>query len=85
MHFLFCHTNQKNVLQKEIKDQTFDDDDDDDDDDDCFYGTVDWQKVFSLISGRDHCQRYSPSRISDMLQAQLEPVQNLNVGFAEWS
>ena len=36
----YCHTNQKNVLQKEIKDQTFDDDDDDDDDD-CFYGTVD--------------------------------------------
>ena len=27
----------------------------------CFCGMVDWRKVFSLISSRDHCQRSSPS------------------------
>ena len=31
----------------------------------CFYGIVDQPKEFSLISSRDHCQRSSPSRISD--------------------
>ena len=32
-----------------------DDDDDNDDDDELFYGIVDRQKVFDLISSRDHC------------------------------
>ena len=36
----------------------------------CFCGMVNWRKVFSLISSRDHCQRSSPSRISDTPQAQ---------------
>ena len=31
----------------------------------CCCGMVDRRKVFSLISSRDHCQRSSPSRISD--------------------
>ena len=31
----------------------------------CFCGMVDRRKAFSLISSRDHCQRSSPSRISD--------------------
>ena len=31
----------------------------------CCCGMVDQRKVFSLISSRDHCQRSSPSRISD--------------------
>ena len=31
----------------------------------CFCGMVDQWKAFSLISSRDHCQRSSPSRISD--------------------
>ena len=31
----------------------------------CVCGMVDQQKAFSLISSRDHCQRFSPSRISD--------------------
>ena len=39
----------------------------------------------SLISSRDHCQRSSPSRISDMPRAGFEPVQNLSSGFDEWS
>ena len=35
----------------------------------CFCGMVDRRKVFSLISSRDHCQRSSPSQISDTPQA----------------
>ena len=51
----------------------------------CFCGMVDRRKVFSLISSRDHCQGFSPSRISDTLQAGFETVQNLSSGFVEWS
>ena len=46
---------------------------------------VDRRKAFSLISSRDHYQRFSPSRISDMLRAGSEPAQNLSSGFIEWS
>ena len=31
----------------------------------CFCGMADRRKAFSLISSREHCQRSSPSRISD--------------------
>ena len=31
----------------------------------CFCGIVDRRKAFSIISSQDHCQRSSPSRISD--------------------
>ena len=31
----------------------------------CFCGMLDRRKAFSFISSRDHCQRSSPSRISD--------------------
>ena len=51
----------------------------------CFCGMVDWRKMFSLISSQDHCQRYSPSRISDTTRAGFEPAQNLSSGLAEWS
>ena len=51
----------------------------------CFCGMVDRWKVFSLISSRDHCQRSSPSRISDMLRAGFELAQNLSLGLLEWS
>ena len=47
----------------------------------CFCGMVDRRKAFSLISSRDHCQRCSPSRISDTLRAGFESAQNLNSGF----
>ena len=50
-----------------------------------FSRIVDRWKAFSLISSRDHCQRSSPSRISDTTQAGFEPAQNLSSGFAEWS
>ena len=51
----------------------------------CFCRMVDRRKASSLISSRDHCQRSSPSRISDMPWAGFEPVQNLSSGFDEWS
>ena len=48
----------------------------------CFCGMVDRRKAFSLISSRDHCQRSSPSRISD---TGFELAQNLSSGLVEWS
>ena len=51
----------------------------------CFCGMVDRRKAFSLISSRDHCQRSSPSRISDTPRAGFEPAQNLSSGFVERS
>ena len=51
----------------------------------CFWGMVHQRKVFSLISSWDHCQRSSPSWISDMPQAGFEPVQGLSSGLVEWS
>ena len=60
------------------------DDDDDNDDDELFCGMVDRRKVFSLSSSRDHCQRSSPSWISDTPWARFEPVQNLSSGLVEW-
>ena len=51
----------------------------------CFYGMVDRRKAFSLISSRDHCQRSSPSRISDTPRAGFEPAQNQSSGLVEWS
>ena len=50
-----------------------------------FCGMVDQRKAFSLISSRDHCQRSSPSRISDTPRAGFEPAQNLSSGLVEWS
>ena len=49
----------------------------------CFRGMVDRQKAFSLISSRDHCQRSSPSRISDTPRAGFEPAQSLSSGLVE--
>ena len=47
----------------------------------CFFcGIVDRRKAFSLISSGDHCQRSSPSRISDTPRAGFEPAQNLSSG-----
>ena len=42
-----------------------------DDDDELFCGMVDQRKAFSLISSRDHCQRSSPSRISQGFEFRL--------------
>ena len=50
----------------------------------CFCGMGDRRKAFSLISSRDHCQRSSPSQISDTPQAGFETVRNLSSGFVEW-
>ena len=35
----------------------------------CFCGMVNRQEAFSLLSSRDHCQRFLPSRISDTPRA----------------
>ena len=51
----------------------------------CFCGKVDRRKAFSLISSRDHCQRSSPSRISDTPLTGFGPAQNLSSGLVEWS
>ena len=40
----------------------------------CFCRMVYRQKVCSLISSRDHCQRSSPSQILDPSRAEFEPV-----------
>ena len=60
-------------------------DDDDNDDDELFCGMADRRKAFSLISSQNHCQRSSPSQISNTLRAGFEPVQNLSSGLVEWS
>ena len=46
-----------------------------------------WWIVFVvyLISSRDHCQRSSPSRISDTPRAEFEFAQNLSSVLVEWS
>ena len=49
----------------------------------CFCGMVDRRKAFSLISSRDHCQRSSPSRISDTPEAGFEPAHIMSSGFIE--
>ena len=46
---------------------------------------VDRRTAFSLISGRDHFQRSSPSPISDTPRAGTEPAQSLSSGLVEWS
>ena len=48
-----------------------------------FCRMVEQKKVLSLISSRDHCQRFSPSQILDMPQAGFEPVRNMSSGFVE--
>ena len=49
----------------------------------CFCGMVDRRNALSLISNRDHCQRFSPSQISNTLRVGFEPAQNLRSGFIE--
>ena len=49
----------------------------------CFCGMIDGRKAFSLISSQNHCQRSSPSQISDTPRAGFEPAQNLSSGLVE--
>ena len=51
----------------------------------CFCSMVDRRKTFSLISSRDHCQRSSPSWVSDTPRAGFEPAQSLSSDLLEWS
>ena len=41
--------------------------------------------MLSLISSRNHCQRFSPPQISDTPQAGLEPAQILSLDTVECS
>ena len=45
-----------------------------------------WWIVFVLwLTDERHCQRSSPSRISDTPRAGFQPAQNLSSGLVEWS
>ena len=55
----------------------------DNDDDELFCDMVHRRKAFSLTSSWDHCQRSSPSRISDTPLGGFDPAQNLSSGFVE--
>ena len=50
----------------------------------CFSGMVDRQKVFSLLFSQGHCQRSSPSGISNTPQGGHEPTQILSSGLVEF-
>ena len=50
----------------------------------CFSGMVDRQEVFSLIFSQGHCQRSSPSGISNTPQGGHEPTQILSSGLVEF-
>ena len=54
-----------------------------DDYDESFLWYIDRRKAFSLIFRWDHCQRSSPSRISDTPRAGFEPAQNLSSSLVE--
>ena len=49
----------------------------------CFCGMVDGRKAFSVISSQNHCQRSSPSQISDTPREGFEPAPNLSSGLVE--
>ena len=51
----------------------------------CFCGMVNHSRMFSLISSWNNCQKFSPLRISNVLQAVFEPAQNLSSDFVERS
>ena len=51
----------------------------------CFCGIGDRQNTFSVISGQDHFQRYSPPWISLTPHAGLEPMRNLSSDSVKWS
>ena len=51
----------------------------------CFCEMVDRRKLFTFISGGDHCHRISPLQISDKPPAGFQLAQNLSSGFVERS
>lgn len=44
----------------------------------CFWGIIDRRKAISIASSRDLCQRFSPSRISDLTLTWFEPALKLS-------
>ena len=51
----------------------------------CFCRMVNWRKTFSFRFNVDHCQRFSPSQISDTLWAGFESAHNLSLDFVQQS
>ena len=51
----------------------------------CLCGMVNHSRMFSFISSWNNCQKFSPLRISNVLQAVSEPAQNLSSDFVERS
>ena len=51
----------------------------------CFCRMLDQRKALRLISSQDHCQRFSPSHISDTPHVGFKPARNLSSSFVEWS
>ena len=49
-----------------------------------FSGMTDQGIACSLVSSRDHFQRFSPSLISNMVQARFEPGHSLSWVYAKW-
>ena len=43
-----------------------------------FCGMVDQRMACGIVSSRDHCQRFSPSQLSNMVQATFKPLGNLS-------
>ena len=50
----------------------------------CFFGMVDNQRVFSIVSSWNYCQKILPSPTSSMPWAGFKHAQNLISDFAEW-
>ena len=48
-----------------------------------FCGMVNGRKAFSLIPSSDHCQRSSPSRISNKPRAGFKTAQKLSPGLPQ--
>ena len=49
----------------------------------CFCRMVDNRKKLNLISSQNHCKRFLPLPISNILEVGFEPTENLISNFAE--
>lgn len=58
---------------------------DDDDNKFLFVDRLTSERHLYLISSWDHCQKFSPLQISDILPAEFQLAQNLSSEFFEWS
>ena len=73
----------ENCLDYDHDDDDDDDDDNDDDDDELFWSSSLPKKSIRSNFQPGHCQRYSPSQISDTLLAGYKLAQKLSLSFDE--